>query len=77
MISDFKVTFGHLHAMPGGPRPGWCHTGARELVNRYGLDWSQIVREGGVMASELLATGDALAIRLVEHARACEGICNE
>ena len=67
---EFWVSFDHLHSMPGtGSRPGYCHRGARQLCQRYGIDWAQAVREGGIPASRLLATGDALAIRLVGHAR--------
>lgn len=67
------VTLDHLHSVPGwGSRPGYCHRGARALCERYGLDWSAIVQAGGVDAEVLTATGDALALQLVEHARAVE-----
>lgn len=70
MSDDFLVTFDHMHSVPGmAGRPGYCNKGGRELVARYGMDWSEIVRDGGVLASRLMATGDALAIRLVEFAR--------
>lgn len=36
-----------------------------------------MLADGGVMASVLLATGDAMAARLVEHARACNGGTDE
>lgn len=69
-MDDFMVTMNHLHSVPGwGGRPGFCHRGARALCERYGLDWASIVRDGGVLASALLATGDAMALHLVEHAR--------
>lgn len=71
-MQDFLVTFDHLHSMPGGRRSGWCHRGARRFACRYGLDWSQMLKDGGVRASVLLDTGDALAARLVEHARGQE-----
>lgn len=70
MMDDFLVTMDHLHGVPGwGSRPGFCHRGARALCERYGLDWAAIVRDGGIPASELIATGDAMALHLVEHAR--------
>lgn len=69
MMADFLVTFDHLHSMPGGPRPGWCHKGGREFAVRYNLSWPQMLQDGGVKASVLIATGDAMAARLVEHAR--------
>ncbi|TBW02802.1 hypothetical protein E0E52_16995 [Azotobacter chroococcum] len=63
------VTLDHLHSVPAwGSRPGYCHRGARALCAQYGLDWAAIVRDGGIPASALLATGDALALHLVEHA---------
>lgn len=64
------VTMDHLHSVPSlGVGVGYCHRGARELCARYGLSWEQIIRDGGINASALIATGDALALRLVEHAR--------
>ena len=63
------VTLNHLHSMPGtGVRPGWCHSGARARCQRLGLDWRAIVRDGGIDADALMATGDAMAIALVEYA---------
>ncbi len=69
MEPDFWVTFNHLHSMPGSRRPGWCHDSCRVFADRDGLDWNAIVLNKGRAASELLAPGDAMALRLVEHAR--------
>lgn len=69
MSDDLFVTLDHLHSAPGFGANGLCHQGARALCARYGLDWLGIVREGGISAHVLLATGDALAIRLVDFAR--------
>lgn len=67
---ELFVTLEHLHSVPAwGSRPGYCHRGARALCAHYGLDWTAIVRAGGIPAGALLATGDALALHLVEHAR--------
>jgi|GEM_PF-559184 len=67
---DLFVTLDHLHSVPAfGARPGYCHRGARALCERYGLDWAAIVRDGGIPAATLLATGDALAHHLVDYAR--------
>jgi hypothetical protein len=55
--------------MPGG---GYCHKGARVFFARHGLDWSDFVKHG-VDEDTLLATGDAMAVRLVEHARSRHG----
>ncbi|MDR1424312.1 MAG: hypothetical protein LBI92_06905 [Azoarcus sp.] len=61
---DIIVTFEHLHAMGGH-----CHSGIREFCRRYGLDWGAALKRGGFLASEALATGDALAIAAVNFAR--------
>lgn len=45
-----------------------CARGARALARRYGLDWSAFLRHG-IPASELEATGDALAQRVAALAR--------
>ncbi|EJT5136808.1 hypothetical protein N3B88_006487, partial [Pseudomonas aeruginosa] len=41
---------------------------AREFFKRHGLDWMAFLRDG-IEADVLVATGDALALKLVEHAR--------
>ena len=47
---------------------GYCANGARRWFARMGLDWMDFVRNG--LDSEVLeATGDAMALRLVEHVR--------
>lgn len=67
---DFQVTLDHLHSVPAlNGRTGYCHKGARALAEKYGLDWSEIVANGGISSSRLIATGDALALHLVEFAR--------
>lgn len=49
---------------------GFCtgRYGARSWFQRHGLDWSAFIRNG-IRASELLATGDSMAVRVVEVAR--------
>lgn len=73
-MDNIFVTFEHLHSVSGlsSSGTGFCHRGARALCARYNIDWQTVVSEGGVSSSTLLATGDALAIRLVEHARQVE-----
>lgn len=66
------VTLAHLRSIPGyGPRPGFCASGSRAFFKRHGLDWDSF-RRTGIEADELAATGDALAIALVEWARKVE-----
>lgn len=62
-MTDIIVTMKHLRAIK------FCAYGGRAFFARYGLDWSAFLR-GGIAASELEATGDALALKLVEFARA-------
>lgn len=63
------VTTADLSTIEGfSSRPGFCRRGARRFFARYGLDWSKFVREG-IDAAEFEATGDALALALVAHAR--------
>jgi hypothetical protein len=65
-----KITFEHAHGAPGlGVRPGLCHRGIREFCRRHHLDWPAIVAAGGIDEDALRATGDALALALIEHAR--------
>ena len=46
---------------------GLCMRGCRRFFTARGLDWSD-VRRRGVDTRWLRATGDALAIRLADHA---------
>lgn len=65
------VTLAHLRSVPGfGPKPGFCAGGARQFFARYDLDWTSFLKNG-IAEEYLLATGDALAKTLVEHARMC------
>lgn len=66
------VTLTHLRTIPGyGPKPGFCAGAARDFCKRYDLDWHAF-RHQGLPAEQLEATGDAMAIALVEWARQCE-----
>ena len=51
---------------------GFCSGGGRAWFEHYGLDWSQFLREG-LDESEFLATGDALALKLIEVAHGRRG----
>jgi len=63
------VTTAHMRSVPGlTATPGYCIAGTRAWFSRYGLDWKRFVREG-LPAEAFEATGDALALRLAEHAR--------
>lgn len=57
------ITRSHLDQMP----EPYCAKGARRWAARLQLDWAAFVRDG-IESDALLATGDAMALRLVEHA---------
>jgi hypothetical protein len=48
---------------------GHCPSGTRRWFEGYGLDFRAFLR-GGIAADELLATGDALAVQVVNRTRA-------
>ena len=48
---------------------GLCVNGSRAWFARHGLDFRAFVREG-LDAETLLATGDAMALRVVNYAQA-------
>jgi len=66
------VRMQHLRSVPGVRQaPGYCVPGARKWFAQHGLDFRAFARDG-IDAELLLATGDALAQRLVEHARSID-----
>jgi hypothetical protein len=48
---------------------GFCVGGTRTFLERHGLDFKAFLRDG-LDAQDLLATGDAMAERVVAHAQA-------
>ncbi|MES0875082.1 hypothetical protein [Sinimarinibacterium thermocellulolyticum] len=64
MSSDVLVTIAHVRAA------GLCVHGTRTWFARQGLDFRAFLARG-LPASTLLATGDAMAQRVVEVARQC------
>lgn len=44
---------------------GYCSKGMRKMASRHGWDWLDIV-QNGIDSEILLATGDAMAIKLVK-----------
>lgn len=68
------ITIEHVHAVPAwNGRQGYCHAKSREFFARHGLDWWHFLQHG-IDAEVLRATGDALAIRVVEFAEAQHGL---
>lgn len=49
-------------------RAGHCVTGARAWFERHGLDFRDFIKSG-IAEETFLASGDALAVAVVEHKR--------
>ena len=62
MSTDVTVTIDDVRAV------GLCVNGTRTWFARHDLDFRAFLRDG-CDAETLLATGDAMAQRVVEHAR--------
>jgi hypothetical protein len=61
-VSEPIVTLEHCRAL------GYCARGMRAFFEQHGLDW-QAFRAGGLPASTIEATGDAMAQRAAALAR--------
>lgn len=48
-------------------RAKMCSAGARAFFIRHKLDWSEFLKSG-IHSNKVIATGDAMAIRVVEVA---------
>ena len=48
-------------------RKNGCSNGARGFALRHGFDWSDFLKKG-IPEEKLLATGDAMAVRIVGEA---------
>lgn len=46
----------------------WCASGAREFCQKHGIDWKEF-RTEGVPVEVMEATGDSMALQLVEAAK--------
>jgi len=68
------VTTRHLFTIPGySARRGFCRGQSRAWFRRHGLDWRAFVK-CGIESQVLVATGDGLALALVEWAQQCEQV---
>ncbi len=67
MSADVTVTIDDVRAA------GLCVNGTRVWFARHDLDFRAFLREG-CTAETLLATGDAMALRVVERARIRLGV---
>lgn len=57
------VTVSHRHLR----ELGYCNRGSRDWFAAHGMSWADFL-QGGIEGERLLATGDAMAERLVAHA---------
>lgn len=62
MVDDFTIRPDDVR------RAGYCMSGARRWFRSHGLDFRTFLKNG-IPAADLLATGDAQAIRTVEVTR--------
>jgi hypothetical protein len=64
-VTSGRIFLFHLRAAQVSPHV------ARSLFEKYGLDWIRFTKEG-VKASKLIATGDAIALKIADVADAEE-----
>lgn len=65
------VTHAHFRSIPSRGGRGYCASGGRRWFARHGLDWTDFVKHG-IAEQALLATGDGMAIALVDWAHKSE-----
>jgi hypothetical protein len=69
-VDDVWVTLEHIHTVPAwNGRQGYCNKTSREFCARNNISWSELINNGGLWASQLEKTGDALAIHLATWVR--------
>lgn len=69
MSEKLIVRTEHMRGVTGfSDTPGFCVGKSRLWFQRHGLDWRDFCRNG-IDAEVLIATGDGMALAIVEHAR--------
>jgi len=69
MNDELIITVQHIYTVPAwNGATGFCGRGARAWFAQHNLSWADFVANG-LPASILEATGDALALQVVAHAR--------
>ena len=71
--AELRIWPRHLYSVPFSGRVGYCASGSRQWFAAHGLSWTDFVRDG-IAADQLVATGDPLALALVEHAKEQERV---
>lgn len=67
-MSKLIVRVEHARAIPTPHNGGYCVPGMIQFFERHNLDFKKFVRKG-IDADILIATGDAMALEVVEIAR--------
>ncbi len=65
-----KITVNDLGSM------GYCVRGTRAFAKRHGFDFRKFIKEG-IDAEDVVATGDGMAIELVERVKRERDLVNE
>jgi len=66
-----KINLEHTRSLPCITGSGYCAKGIRHWADLYGFNWQEFIHEG-VEEELVLATGNAMAIRVVEWAHKLE-----
>lgn len=67
---DVWITVNDIHSVPAwNGKFGYCNKTSREFCARNNISWNDLINNGGLWASQLEATGNALALHLVEWVR--------
>lgn len=61
-MTDVIVRMEHMR------KAQFCSSGVRAFFKRHDLDWSDFLKNG-IPAEKLAATGDAMALQVIEVAR--------
>lgn len=61
------VTLEHARSLPCVTNHGMCSRGLRAFCDRHNIDWRDFITNG-IEEERLLATGDAMALKLVQWA---------
>ena len=72
-MSEPVITLADVFNCPSfNGRRGFCARGARTWCRANGIDWARMVKTG-IPASELAATGDAIALKVIAFAETNHG----
>ena len=63
---NLLITVAHMRELH------YCVYGTKKCAKRHNLDWRKFVREG-IPAKDLLATGDAMAEKIVDYVENLNG----